>query len=146
MLDSALAAGASVVAGLIRWPQFSTVSAAFLIALAALWVTGPRGRALRAGWSRGDHFAAIVLLAGVLILFNRVILQHEPIWQISTQYWKNRMVDLGLKAGLAFTVGMGILPVVGGFASLGLRERRDDPRYRAFVAYFASSIVCVGLH
>src|SRR5439155_773705 len=42
-LDYALAAGAPVVAGLIRGPQFSTVSAAFLIALAALWVTGPRG-------------------------------------------------------------------------------------------------------
>ncbi len=145
-LDYALAAGASVVAGLIRWPQFSTVSAAFLIALAALWVTGPRGRALRAGWSRSDHFAAIVLLAGVLILFNRVILQHEPIWQVSTQYWKNRMFDLGLKAGLAFIVGMGILPVVGGFASLRLPDWRGDPRYRAFAAYFGASILCVGIY
>ena len=146
LLDYALAAGACVVAGLIRWPQFATVPAAFLIALGALWVIGPRGRALRAGWTRGDHFAAIVLGAGALILFNRVILQHEPIWQVSTQYWKNRMVDLGLKAGQAFIIGMGILPVVGGFTSLALRERRADPRYRAFVAYFASSILCVAIY
>lgn len=145
-LDYALATAACVVAGLIRWPQFATVPAAFLIALGALWVTGPRGRALRAGWSRGDHFAAIVLGAGALILFNRVILQHEVIWQVSTQYWKNRMVDLGLKAGLAFVVGMGILPVVGGFASLFLRERRGDPRYRAFVAYFSASILCLSIY
>jgi len=145
-LDYALATAACVVAGLIRWPQFATVPAAFLIALGALWVTGPRGRALRSGWSRGDHFAAIVLGAGALILFNRVILQHEVIWQVSTQYWKNRMVDLGLKAGLAFVVGMGILPVVGGFASLFLRERRGDPRYRAFVAYFSASILCLAIY
>jgi hypothetical protein len=145
-LDYALAAGACIVAGLIRWPQFATVPAAFLIALGALWVTGPRGRAFRAGWSRGDNFAAIVLGAGVLILFNRVILQHEQIWQVSTQYWKNRMVDLGLKAGLAFIVGMGILPVIGGFTSLFLRERRGDPRYRAFVAYFGASILCVAVY
>jgi hypothetical protein len=146
LLDYALAIGACVVAGLIRWPQFATVPAAFLIALGALWVIGPRGRALRAGWTRGDHFAAIVLGAGALILFNRVILQHEPIWQVSTQYWKNRMVDLGLKAGQAFIIGMGILPVIGGFTSLALRERRADPRYRAFVAYFAASILCVAIY
>jgi len=145
-LDYALATAACVVAGLIRWPQFATVPAAFLIALGALWVTGPRGRALHSGWSRGDHFAAIVLGAGALILFNRVILQHEVIWQVSTQYWKNRMVDLGLKAGLAFVVGMGILPVIGGFASLRLPDRRGDPRYRGFVAYFASSILCLALY
>lgn len=146
LLDYALATAACIVAGLIRWPQFATVPATFLIALGALWVTGPRGRAFRAGWSRGDHFAAIVLGAGALILFNRVILQHEVIWQVSTQYWKNRMVDLGLKAGLAFVVGLGILPVVGGFASLFLPERRGDPRYRAFVAYFGASILCLAIY
>src|SRR5581483_7376902 len=145
-LDYVLASGACVVAGLIRWPQFATVPAAFLIALGALWVTGPRGRAWRSGWSRSDHFAAIVLGVGALILFNRVILQHEQIWQVSTQYWKNRMVDLGLKAGLSFVVGMGILPVVGGLASLHLPERRSDARYRAFVAYFAASIICLALY
>jgi hypothetical protein len=145
-LDVALAVGASVVAGLIRWPQFATVPAALVIAFAALWVTGPRGKAFRAGWTRSDHVGAIVLLAGALILFNRVILQHEQIWQVSTQYWKDRMVDLGLKAALAFVVGMGILPVIGGIASLHVRERRDDPAYRAFVAYFSASILCVGLY
>jgi hypothetical protein len=145
-LDYVLAAGACVVAGLVRWPQFATVPAAFLIALGAVFVTGPRGRALRAGWSRSDNFAAVVLLAGALILFNRVILQHEVIWQVSTQYWKNRMFDLGLKAGQAFTIGMGLLPVVGGLVSLRLPDRRGDPRYRAFVAYFAASIICVGLY
>ncbi len=145
-LDVGLAGAASVVAILVRSPQFFTVGASFLIAAAGLWVTGPRGRALRAGWSRSDTFGAVVLLAGALILFNRVVLQHEMIWQLSTQYWKNRMVDLGLKAGLALTVGMGILPVVGGLASLRLPDRRGDPRYRAFAAYLAASILCVSLY
>ena len=56
------------------------------------------------------------------------------------------MVDLGLRAGLAFTVGLGILPVIGGLASLGLVERRSDPAYRAFAAYLAASIFCVCLY
>src|SRR5262249_26459855 len=41
-LDWALAIGGCVVAGLIRWPQFATVPAAFAIAAGGLWVTGPR--------------------------------------------------------------------------------------------------------
>jgi hypothetical protein len=145
-LDFGLAVAASVVAGLIRWPQFATVGAAFAIAAAGLWLTGPRGRAMRSGWTRSDYIGAVVAFIGVLILFNRVILQLEQIWQVSTQYWKDRMVDLGLKAGLAFTVGMGVLPVVGGFASLRLTERRGDPRYRAFAAYFGASIICIVLY
>ena len=47
---------------------------------------------------------------------------------------------------LAFTVGMGILPVIGGFASLRLPERRGDPVYRAFAAYLGGAIVCVSLY
>ena len=53
------------------------------------------------------------------------------------------MLDLGLPAGLAFTVGIGILPVIGGLTSLHLRERRGEPAYRAFAAFLGGAIVCV---
>jgi hypothetical protein len=142
----ATAAVACGVAVAVRSPQFFTVPASFLIAGAGLWVTGPRGRRMRAGWDWKDTLGAIVLLAGGLIVFNRVILQHVSEWQISTEYWKNRMVDLGLQAGLALTVGLGILPVLGGFAALRLPERRGNPTYRAFAAYLASSILCISLY
>ncbi|HZO97720.1 MAG TPA: glycosyltransferase family 39 protein [Gaiellaceae bacterium] len=144
--DLAIAAAASVVATLVRWPQFATVPASFVIAGAAVWITGPSGRRLRAGWSRGDTLGALVLLVGALLLFNRVVLQHVHEWQVATQYWKGRMVDLGLKAGLALTVGMGILPVLGGFASLRLPERRGQPAYRAFAVYLAASMICISLY
>jgi hypothetical protein len=144
--DFAWAGLASIVALLVRYPQFATVPATFAIAGATLWVIGPRGRAWRANWSRGDTVGAIVLLVGGLILFNRIMLQHIEIWQISTQYWKGRMVDLGLGAALAFVVGMGVLPVIGGIASLHLRERRGDPVYRAFAAYLGASILCISLY
>jgi hypothetical protein len=145
-LDYAIAIAAAIVAGLIRWPQFATVPASFVIAYGVIWFNGPRGRAMRAGWSRSDYIGAIALFAGAMILFNRVVLQHEQIWQVSTQYLKSRMLDLGLKAALALTIGMGILPVVGGLVSLRLRERRDQPAYRAFAAYLAASIICISLY
>ena len=43
------------------------------------------------------------------------------------------MVDLGLRAGLSFTIGMGILPIIGGLASLrpqGAAGRARLPRVR----------------
>jgi hypothetical protein len=131
---------------LVRSPQFFTIPLALLIAAAGLWVTGPRGRALRRDWSRSDTLGAIVLGLGVLFLFNRVVLQHVYEWQYTTQYVKNRMVDLGLKAALSLTIGLGILPVVGGLVSLRLPERRGDPVYRAFTAWFAATLLCVSVY
>ncbi len=145
-LDWVWAVLASIVALLVRYPQFATVPATFVIAGATLWLIGPRGRAWRANWSLGDKIGAVVLLIGGLILFNRIMLQHIEIWQISTQYWKGRMVDLGLGAALAFVVGMGVLPVIGGIASLHLRERNEDRVYRAFAAYLGASILCISLY
>jgi len=141
--DTAIAVAASLVALSVRSPQLVTVSISFALAAAWLWLTGPRGRAFRAGWSRSDTLAAIVLLVGAFILVNRVMLQHVEIWQVTTQYWKGRMWDLGLRAGLAFVVGMGVLPVLAALASLHLPERRDDPVYRAFRAYFAASLLTI---
>ena len=94
-LDYAIAIAATIVAGLIRWPQFATVPASFVIAYGVIWFNGPRGRAMRAGWTRSDYIGAIALFAGAMILFNRVVLQHEQIWQVSTQYLKSRMLDPG---------------------------------------------------
>lgn len=144
--DVLLAAAFSLVALLVRAPQLATVPISFGIAGAGLWITGPRGRALRANWSVSDTIGAIVLLAGAMVLVNRIVLQHVEIWQVSTQYWKHRMVELGLRAALAFVVGMGILPVLGGLAALRIRERSGEPAYRAFAAYLAASIVCVSIY
>jgi hypothetical protein len=144
--DIVIAGIVAVFAIAVRAPQFATVPAAFIIAGAGLWITSPRGRELRSKWTKGDTMGAVVLIVGALFLFNRVILQHVPEWQISTQHYKNRMVDLGLRAGLSFTIGMGILPVLGGFASLRVKERRDDPVYRAWVAYASATIFCVSLY
>jgi hypothetical protein len=59
---------------------------------------------------------------------------------------KSRMVDLGLRAVAALAIGLGLLPVVAGLASLRLPERRGQPAYRAFTAFLASSILCFALY
>ena len=75
----------------------------------------------------GDTIGCVRARIGALFLFNRVVLQHVHEWQVTTQYYKNRMVDLGLDAGLSLAIGLGILPVIGGLVSLRLPERRGDP-------------------
>jgi hypothetical protein len=135
----------SVGALLVR-NQLMTVGGSFALAAAILAVTGDRGRRLRAHWTRADHVGAAILVYGALILGNRVFGQHVLQWQISTQYWKGRMFDLGLTAGSAFAVGLGLLPVIGGLSSLALRERRGDPAYRAFAAYLAATVVTLSLY
>ena len=126
--------------------EFTTLPAAFVIAGAALWFTGPRGHTMRRNWTRGDTIGFFVLLAGALFLFNRVVLQHLHEWQVTTQYDKNRMIDLGLDGGLSLAVGLGLLPVIGGLASLRLPERRGDPTYRAYVAWTATIIAALAVY
>jgi hypothetical protein len=144
-LDIALAVLVSIAAVYVR-SKLIVIPAAFALAAFWLWLTGPRGRALRAGWTRGDTLGAALLALGAFFLFNRVVLQHVETWQVTSQYWKDRMFDLGLDAGFALTVGLGVLPVVGGLASLRLPGRGNDPVYRAFAAYLAASIVGLGLY
>ena len=134
------AIAASLIAIYVRL-ELQVVVGALAIAAAGLWVTGPRGRRMRASWTRGDTLGAVVLLIGAIFLFNRVILQRSYEWHQATEYWKSRMVDLGLSAGSALSIGLGLVPVVAGFVALRLPERRGEPVYRAFAAYLAASML-----
>ncbi len=58
-----------------------------------------------------------------------------------TSQWRGRMWSLGFQATSALALGLGLLPLIGGLASLWLPERRDDPAWRAFAAFTASAIV-----
>jgi dolichyl-phosphate-mannose-protein mannosyltransferase len=140
-----LAVAVSAIAMFVKL-ELEIVLGALAIAAAGLWVTGPRGRALRANWTRGDTFGAIVLLIGGIFLFNHVVLEKSYEWHQATEYWKSRMIDLGLSAAAALAIGLGILPVVAGFVAMRLPDRRGDPAYRAFAAYLASSILVFSLY
>ncbi len=146
VLDVAVALVFLLAGYFVHQREFTILPAAFLIAAAGLWFTGSRGQTMRRNWTRGDTIGFYVLLAGSLFLFNRVVLQHVHEWQVTTQYDKNRMVDLGLDAGLSFAVGLGILPVIGGIASLRLPERRGDATYRAYVAWTATIVTALAVY
>ena len=115
-MRSARAAGSDVTIALVvlaggyfvRQKQLQSVLA-FVLAAAGLWLAGPRSRELRRNWYTGDTIGALVLAFGALLLFNRVVLQHIHQWQFTSQYYKTRLVDLGLRAGASLTMGLGAL-------------------------------------
>ncbi|HEY4348243.1 MAG TPA: hypothetical protein VGM80_11695 [Gaiellaceae bacterium] len=145
-LDIVLAVAAVLGGYLIRQREFSSLPVSFVLAAGGLWLTGPRGRAWRRNWTRGDTIGAVVLGFGAFYLFNRIALQHVHEWQSVTQYYKTRMLDDGLRAGLSLAIGLGLLPVIGGLVALRLPERRGDPTYRAFAAWSGANIIALSIY
>jgi Dolichyl-phosphate-mannose-protein mannosyltransferase len=139
------AAAVALVAVEVR-RELAAGAAALVLAAAALWWFGPRAKRLREGWSTTDKLGAAVLGIGVLVLLSALAAGHSKEWSTVTQGYKGRLVHLGLEAGSALTIGLGVLPVIAGLASLWLPERRDDERWRAFAAFFAASIAAFGLY
>ena len=135
----------SLVAIAVR-NQLAMALGALVLAAAWLWLVGPRGQRFRARWSVADHVGAALLLVGLFIVVNRFASPHVQRWSIVTQSWKGRIWQLGLESGSALAIGLGVLPAIGGLASLWVPERRFDPRWRAFAAYLGASIVTFGTY
>jgi hypothetical protein len=135
----------SVVALAVR-KELVCAGAALALAAAVLWLAGPRSRRLRAGWSVYDHIGAAILGVGALIVLNAVLGPHSNEWSTVTSSYQGRFWHLAFEAGSALTIGLAVLPVVAGLASLWLPERRHDPRWRAFAAFLAASIVTFGTY
>ncbi len=73
--------------------------------------TSERGRALTSRWSWQERVGGVVLVAGALIFLGALGNHHSYSWEVGTHY-HHRMFTYGLWAIGAFTIGVGILPVV----------------------------------
>jgi hypothetical protein len=141
----AAALAASLAAPLVR-SELAAIVGVFGLAAFFLWWTGPRASAWRSGWSRWDWAGAVVLGIGGLIALNAAVAAHSHEWLIATGYLRTRMLDYGLWAAGALTIGLGIFPVVAGIAAV-FRAPGSPPRTpaeRAFTAVFASGIIAFG--
>jgi hypothetical protein len=135
----------SVVVVEVRSQLIAAVAAAALAAT-WLWLVGPRGRRLRSGWSRADHVGAILLLGLILVVLNRLATPHAQEWAKVTQNFRGRIWSYAFVGGSALAIGLGVLPMITGLASLWLPERREDPKWRAFAAFLGATIVTFGLY
>jgi hypothetical protein len=137
---------AAVLAPLVR-TQLAILPAVLVLASLGLAWTSARARAWRRSWTRWDWAGAVLLALGAVVVANAVLSQASFSWLVATRAYKERMLEYGLWAGGALTIGLGILPVVAGLALLGRTPgERWTPERRAFVAVFASAVAAFGFY
>lgn len=141
-----LALAAVALAPFVR-SQLAILIGVFALAAAVFFLTGPRGRRWVASWTRGDWLGAIVLATGALVLFSAFMGYLSDTWLIATGYYRGRMIDYGLWAAGALTIGVGVLPVVVALAGLvGPKGEQQTAALRAFRAVFFSAAVGFGVY
>jgi len=84
--------------------------------------------------------AALAVVVAFLVL-NKLFGHHSNEWATVTHQWRDRMWSLGMAATSALALGLGLLPFIGGLASLWLPDRRKDTAWRAFAAFTGSALV-----
>jgi hypothetical protein len=105
------------------------------------------GRRWRAGWSAWDWIGAIVVGGGLVILFSALVGKFSQSWATATGFYPGRMVEYGLWAVGALTIGLGALPVVAALATLARpRGEQRSPELRAFTSLFVSAAVAFGIY
>lgn len=140
------AAAVSVVAPFVRG-ELALLPAIFLFTVAVVAWRSERGRAWRRGWTGWDKAGAIVLAVGVVVAVNSLFADKSFTWERATGDYKGRMIEYGLWAGGALTIGIGIVPVIVGLAMLA-RPRGEvrTPEHVAFRALLGVSILFIGLY
>jgi hypothetical protein len=142
-LSIALAAAAAAAGPLVRSQlAILMLTVAIAGALAVFW--SARGRELRLGWSRGERLRAFVLFVGLVIFVDVLIAQHSYQWFIGTHFW-HRAFTYGLWALGAFTIGVGVLPVLFALA-WALSARVADRVDRTLLAIFVGAVVSFALY
>jgi hypothetical protein len=140
------AVAASLIAPLVRG-ELAMIPAVFLLAgVFLLWRSGYADR-WRRSWSGWDWVGLVTLVVGAVVIVSAVLGHRSLEWNYSTRLYKHRMLDLGLHAAGALTIGLGVLPVVAGLAVLW-RAPGEARSYalRVFRSVLLAAIICFGLY
>jgi hypothetical protein len=137
---------ASLVAPLVRG-ELAVIPAVFLLTGSFLVWRSEYFTAWRKSWGRWDWVGFVTLVVGAVVIVSAVLGHRSLEWNYSTRLYKDRMLDLGLNAAGALTIGLGVLPVVAGLASLwrapGERVTRE---LRTFRSVLLAAIIGFGLY
>jgi len=137
---------ASLIAPLVRG-ELAVIPAVFLLTGSFLVWRSEYFTAWRKSWGRWDWVGFVTLVVGAVVIVSAVLGHRSLEWNYSTRLYKDRMLDLGLNAAGALTIGLGVLPVVAGLASLwrtpGERVTRE---LRSFRSLLLAAIIRFGLY
>jgi hypothetical protein len=140
------AALASLLAPLVRG-EVGVLSFVFVLAAAFLAWRSTYVTQWRRSWSRWDWVGFVTLLVGIAVVVSAVFGHKSLEWNYTTRLYKGRLLDLGLNAAGALTIGLGVLPVVAGLAMLwrapGEAARRE---LRVFRSVLLAAIIGFGIY
>ena len=128
---------ALAAAGMFVRLEFVILPATLVVSAAVLWVVG---RSQSLSWRR-----VVVGCAGVAVFgfaFNAAVVDELQGWAFASYFNHETVTQGGLAVG-ALAIGLGVMPIICGIASLWLPERFGDDTYRAFAVYLGSSILIV---
>ena len=91
---------------------------AFVLALIAVAWSSQRARRWRTSWSIGDWIGVIVLGFGAIFLISAIASHHSIPWMTITRAYKHRIIVQGDWAIGSLAIGLGVIPLVAGLASL----------------------------
>ncbi|MDQ4030398.1 MAG: hypothetical protein M3168_05095, partial [Actinomycetota bacterium] len=140
------AAAVSLIAPFVRG-ELALVPAIFLSVVGVVAWGSPRVRGWRAGWTGWDKVGAAILAIGLVIVLNSLFAHLSFTWERATGDYKGRMIEYGLWAGGAFTIGIGIVPAIIGLALLARPPGEPrTPERTAFTALLGLSVFFFGLY
>jgi hypothetical protein len=137
---------AAIVAPVVRGELVVIPTILVLALLFVGWRTEQVAR-WRAAWTARDWVGFAVLLLGLGLTVSAVLGKASLEWLISTDHYKRRVFDLGLNAGGALTIGLGVFPVVAGLASLWPGEgERPSRSLTAFRSVLLAAVISFGVY
>jgi hypothetical protein len=137
---------AAIVAPLVRGELVVIPTVLALALLFVAWRSERVGR-WRATWTARDWVGFVVLLLGAGVTASAVLGKASLEWLISTDHYKRRVFDLGLNAGGALAIGLGVFPVVAGLASLWPGEgERPSRSLTAFRSVLLAAVISFGVY
>jgi hypothetical protein len=139
-----LAAAALVLISPFVRDQLRVLVLAAVFAVIFFAATSPRMRAVYRTWTWPERLRAAVLAIGLLIALDVMLIHHSYEWDIGTHLW-HRAFTYGLWALGAFTIGVGVLPVVLALAWL-LAGRIETREERVLWSVLASLTIWFGLY
>ncbi|HYI75306.1 MAG TPA: hypothetical protein VEW90_08540, partial [Gaiellaceae bacterium] len=137
------AAFALCIVGMLTRTQLAILFVVLVLGLLWLAWQSDAGRRWRAEWSRWDWVGAAMLALGILFAVAAVIGHFSTAWRNTMLLYKYRVFENASWALGALAIGMGILPVLLGIASLVRpRDEPRDPRTRAVIT---TSVAALGV-
>lgn len=113
----AAAVVASLAAPAVRG-ELAMIPVTFAFAAFFAYWSSARARSRRETWSLGDWLGAVTIAFGLIFIFSGIASHHSQEWYGITTYWKHRILVMGDWAAGALAIGVGVIPVAAGLASL----------------------------